>query len=144
MTRTELPLHDSLAEQSCQIVAALADGEPVDPKALGDALNDPAVREYLVDLIALRQAVALVGAPPATGRRARRAPWSVAGWISAAAAILVSLIAAYVAGQQTSQPLPAPAVETVITIENTSVAPKPTRIISLRPGVNWTETTGGK
>ena len=48
------------------------------------------------------------------------------------------------AGQQASRPLPAPAVETVITMENTSLAPKPTRIISLRPGVNWTETTGGK
>jgi hypothetical protein len=35
-------------------------------------------------------------------------------------------------------------VETVITIENTSVAPRPTRIIPLRPGVNWTETIGGK
>src|SRR4051794_853899 len=144
MTRTEMPLHDSPAEPSCQIVAALADGEPVDPKALGDALNDPAVREYLVDLIALRQAVGLVGALPATRRRERRAPWSVAGWISAAAAILVSLMTGYLAGQQGSQSLPAPAVETVITIENTSVAPRPTRIISLRPGVNWTETTGGK
>ena len=144
MTRIEIPPHDPLVEQSCQIVAALADGEPVDPKALGEALNEPAVREYLVDLIALRQAVGLVGALPATRRRERRAIWSVAGWVSAAAAILVSLMTGYVAGHQTAQPLPAPAMETVITIDNTSVAPRPTRIISLRPGVNWTETTGGK
>lgn len=144
MTRTEIPVHDSPVEQSCQIVAALADGEPVDPQALGEALNDPAVRDYLVDLIALRQAVGRVGALPATRRRERRALWSVAGWVSAAAAILVSLMTGYLAGQQASQPLPAPAVETVITIENTSVAPRPTRIIPLRPGVNWTETIGGK
>jgi hypothetical protein len=144
MTRTEIPPHDLLIEQSCQIVAALADGEPVDPTALREALNDPAVREYLVDVIALRQAVGVVGALPASEHGKRRAIWSAVGWLSAAAAILVSLMTGYLAGQQTAQPLPAPAVETVITIDNTSVAPRPTRIISLRPGVNWTETAGGK
>jgi hypothetical protein len=144
MARTETPLHDSLDEPSCLIVAALADGEPVDAKGLRNALDDPAVRDYLVDLVSLRQAVGHITAPPTSHRRERRSLWSAVGWVSAAAAILVSMMAGYVAGHQTSQPLPAPAVETVLTIENTSAPPRPTRVIPLRPGVNWTEKTGGQ
>ena len=49
-----------LNQHSYLAVAALADGEPVDPAALKVALDDPAVREYLVDLVTLRQSVGMM------------------------------------------------------------------------------------
>jgi hypothetical protein len=132
---------DRLDEQSCLVVAALADGEPVDPDALRAALDDAAVRDYLVDLVALRCAVA-TGDVPASRVVHQPMGRSVIGWLSAAAMILVSLGAGYIAGQRTVQAAPAPVVETVVHLESPAAAPKPTRVISLRPGVNWTEKTG--
>jgi hypothetical protein len=142
MAKDETRDADPLDEQSCLVVAALADGERVDPAALKIALDDPGVRNYLVDLIALRQAVATAGHLPPTRARERRRLYSSVGWLSAAAAILVSLTAGYLAGQRTVQTAPAPSVETVVDMGTSAAAPKPTRVISLRPGVNWTEKTG--
>src|SRR4051812_31647418 len=133
--------HDhSLDEASCLVVAALADGEPVDPVLLRAALEQTAIREYLVDLVALRQAVKTVTELPRW--RERRSFRSRVGWLSAAAAIVISLTGGYFAGQRTVQAAPAPIIETVVHLENTVAAPKPTRVISLRPGVNWTEKAG--
>jgi hypothetical protein len=124
------------------VVAALADGEPVDPVRLRAALDDTAIREYLVDLIALRQAVRAVGELPATRWRERGSFGSRIGWLSAAAAVVISLMGGYFVGQRTVQAASAPIVETVVHLENAAVAPKPTRVISLRPGINWTEKAG--
>ena len=63
---------DSLDEQAYLVVAALADGEPVDPDALKLALEQSAVRDYLVDLMALRRTVADI-ARPGAGRMFRAA-----------------------------------------------------------------------
>ena len=132
---------DRLNEQSCLVIAALADGELVDPDALRAALDDAAVREYLVDLIALRRAVAV--GDISTSRIVHPPPRrSVIGWLSAAALILVSLGAGYAAGQRTVQAAPAPTVETFVSIGSSVSAPKPTRVVTLRPGVNWTEKEG--
>ena len=135
--------HDhSLDTQSCLVVAALADGEPVDPDALRAALSDAIVREYLIDLVALRGVVRTTHDLPAVPWRERKSVRSHVAWLSAAAAVVVSLTAGYAVGQRTTQPLPAPIVETVVQLENPTTAPKPTRVISLRPGVNWTERAG--
>ena len=131
-----------LDEQRCLVVAALADGEPVDPSALRAALDDPGVREYLVDLIALRRSVASMSELPPVQWRERRSFLSRIGWMAAAAAIAVSLTAGYVAGQRTVQAAPAPSVETFIDLGVSAPAPKPTRVVPLRPGVNWTEKAG--
>jgi hypothetical protein len=131
-----------LDEQRYLVVAALADGEPVDANALRAALDDPAVREYLVDLIALRRSVASMSELPPVQWRERRSFLSRIGWLAAAAAIAVSLTAGYVAGQRTVQAAPAPSVETVVHLESPPAAPRPTRVISLRPGINWTEKPG--
>jgi hypothetical protein len=130
-------------EQSCLVVAALADGEPVDAAALKVALDDPAVREYLVGLIGLRQSVGMLSGPPVQWRE-RRSVLSRFGWMAAAAAVIVSLTAGYVAGQRTVQAAPAPSVETVVHFGGSAEAPKPTRVVTLRPGVNWTEKVGGQ
>src|SRR5574338_609205 len=98
--------HDRpLDEASCLVVAALADGESVDPNALRAALDEPAVREYLVDLIALRQSVRTMPELPPAQWRERSFPSRV-GWIAAAAAVAMSLTAGYMAGQRTVQAAP--------------------------------------
>jgi hypothetical protein len=131
-------------EQSCLVVAALADGEPVDPDALKAALDDPAVREYLVDLITLRQSVGTLSGLPPVQWRERRSVLSRVGWMAAAAAVIVSLTAGYVAGQRAVQAAPAPSVETFVDFGGSASAPKPTRVVPLRPGVNWTEKVEGQ
>ena len=129
-------------EQACLVVAALADGEPLEADALKAALEDPSVRAYLVDLIVLRHSVGAMSELTPVQWRERRSFLSRAGWMAAAAAIIVSLTAGYVAGQRTVQAAPAPNVETFVTIGPTAAAPKPTRVVTLRPGVNWTEKEG--
>jgi hypothetical protein len=140
MTDDELRESAELNEQSCLVVAALADGECVDPEALKLALEDQAVREYLVDLVALRRSVATMSEP--VQWRERRSFLSRVGWMAAAAAIVVSLTAGYFAGQWTVEAAPAPTIETFVTIGPNGAAPKPTRVVTLRPGVNWTEKEG--
>jgi len=143
MTRDDGRENADLNEQSCLVVAALADGEPVDAAALKVAIDDPAVREYLVDLIGLRQSVSTLSGPPVQWRE-RRSVLSRFGWMAAAAAVIVSLTAGYVAGQRTAQAAPAPSVETFVDFSGSASAPKPTRVVPLRPGVNWTEKVEGQ
>jgi hypothetical protein len=131
---------ESLDEQAYLVVAALADGERVDPNALKLALEVSAARDYLVDVIALRQAVGTVNELSAVRWRERRSFRSRVAWASVAAAAVVSLAAGYVAGQRTVQV--APVVETVVHLDSPPPAPKPTRVIPLQPGVNWTEKAG--
>lgn len=67
-----------------EVIAAFADGERVEAEALKTALSGPDLREYLVDLLALRQVVQATE-PDAAMRapsRLRRLRW-------AAAAVLV-------------------------------------------------------
>ena len=140
MTMDETRDLSPASDDAYLVVAALADGESVDPGALKLALDEPAVREYLVDLIAVRHAVGSLDELSAVRWHERPPFRSRIGWLSAAAAVLASLTAGYVAGQRTVAP--APVVETVVHMENAAIAPKPTRIIPLRPGVNWTEKAG--
>jgi hypothetical protein len=141
MAVDEMRLDDPLDEQACAAVAALADGEPVEVNALRLALGDPAVREYLVDLVALRQAVRGLNEQSRLRWRDRRAVSRRIGWLSAAA-VVVSLSAGYLAGQRSVQAAPAPAMESVVQLPGAPAPPEPTRVISLRPGVNWTEKAG--
>jgi hypothetical protein len=134
---------DPLDEAACAVVAALADGEDVDANALKEALADPAVRDYLVDLVALRQAVGRLNEQSPLRWRERGSFSSRVAWLSVAAA-LISLTAGYVVGQRSVEAAPAPAVETVVHLEGAEPAPRPTRVISLRPGVNWTEKAGAQ
>ena len=132
-------------DRACVILAALADGERVDPAALRLALEDPTAREYLVDVIALRQAVGEVPAAPAMAARERRMRVRHSEWLAAAAAVVISLTAGYLAGQRTApQTLSGPMIETAVDLGDAAVAPKPTHVVTLRPGVNWTETIGGQ
>jgi hypothetical protein len=144
MAHSEEPVTSS-DQQPYLIVAALADGEHVESEGLRAALADPAVRDYLVDLVALRQAVGTMAAENDTRWRERRSVLSLRGWMTAAAVVLLSVTGGYVAGQRTGvQAAPAPMVETVVNFGGSAAAPQPTRIVTLQPGVNWTENVEGR
>lgn len=138
------------------IIDALLDGERVAPEALKRALSVAAGRDYFVDTLALRDAVAETSplvhsaASPAAGQPAsswrRRIQWP-----AAVAVLLVSLAAGFAAGYRSAgiwtgqgatpaQQVPAtrPA-----TLPPALVAPAPTRVIRLEPGVDWKEGVGG-
>ena len=146
MTLTNEPGGSSPDMQPYLVLAALADGERVEPSDLRSALADPAAREYLVDLIALRHAVGSMPSVPLTVFQERQRLRTRTRWLTAVAAVFISLTTGYFAGQRTAAETlsPAPMIETVIDLGSSAlIAPRPTQVVSLRPGVNWTETTGG-
>ena len=125
------------------VVEAFLDGEAVDPGALRLALEQREVRDHLVDLLVLRQGVKdmVPGAWIGSARPSKRA--SRMAWLAAAAAVLMSLTAGYYTGQRTVSAAGSSGVGTMVVAESTPAAPKPTQIIKLQPGVNWTDVPGG-
>src|SRR5262245_62047286 len=106
---------------SFEVIAAFVDGERVDPIALKSALSVPEGRDYLVEMIALREVVAhdSVAADTAGSRPARR--WL----IGAAAAIVLSLGGGMALGHRlAANPSDATAVSATAV-----AAPQPTRVI---------------
>jgi len=99
-----------------EVIAAFADGERVDPDALKGALSDPEGRQYLVDLLALRQVVQVTEPEHIARTRARfpRLRWA------AAAMLLLALGGALL---YTSQFFDRP--------------PAPDRIVKLERGLDW-------
>ena len=143
MTDVEKPIKHT-HDEPCQVVEGFIDGELVTCDALRHALADPAARDYLVDLLILRREVGMM-APMAWSTGGQRAVRSRAGWLATAAAILVSLAAGYLAGQRAlDTPIAAQTIEAVAQVDSTPAAPKPTQVIKLQPGVNWTEDAGGR
>jgi len=123
-------------------VEALLDGEPVERAALRDALADQDAREHFLDLLVLRGGMAALGpsawsAPGPSARYGRR-------WWAAAAIVVFSLATGFVAGQRTVDATAFATVETLVEPARRGSAPKPTRVIALEPGVNWTESKGGR
>jgi hypothetical protein len=122
-----------------EVIAAFADGERVDPRALRAALADEAGRDYLIDLVAMREIV---------GQTEDRAPWTSAptravrrtrkagSGLAAGLAMAVGL-AGYAIGQQRSQVVPVailPPLEpdVIVALE---APPAPTQVIRLGSGV---------
>ena len=108
-----------------EVISALLDNEPFDPRELADALSDPAGRALLIDLVMLRRIVQPGEPVPAmpTATTMRRYSWRLA---AAAAALVLSIAGGYLAGERHAQPLP-------------SEAPTPTRVVEAEPFV----PTGG-
>jgi hypothetical protein len=129
-----------LAADPCAIVEAFADGEPVARAALSAALSDPAAREHLLDVLILRDAIGTMTPPRWQHVRRSRAPW-----LAAAAAVLLSVVGGYYAGQRAISADPAhTTIETSIDLSLSPAAPSPTRVVTLQPGVNWVEGQGGR
>ena len=124
------------------VIDAFIDGEPIDVPALRAALDEPEARDYLAELLTLREAVRTT-APSAWSIPARDSSARRWRWLAAAAGVVLSLTAGYVTGQRQAA---AAASSMVTTVDFGSVptAPAPTQVITLRPGVNWVESSGGR
>ena len=120
---------DSVA--SSEVISAFVDNEPFDAESLARALAEPHGRDLLIDFIAMRH---LVNADAASEQRLAVAParsrWREA---VAAAAVIAALAGGYAAGRVQRDPQS--------TRDETS-APQPTRVVELRPGVEWQPATG--
>ena len=123
------------------VVEGLLDGARVDARALREALADPAARDHFVDLLVLRDAVAAMAPMDWSATRVPTRSRKPVLWLAAAAAVIVSVLAGYFAGQRVTlaAPVSASAIEAVVMVDEAPAAPPATTVIPLRPGVNWTE-----
>jgi hypothetical protein len=134
-------------DPSLLVVESFIDGESVDLEALKDALARPDGREHLVDLLALRETVWATAPRSFTAAERTRTPFERGvRRFAVAAAVILSLTTGYLAGQGASnQPAESSGVEAIVLEDAVNAAPpQPTHVIALRPGVNWTETSGGR
>jgi hypothetical protein len=85
-----------------EVISAFLDDEPFNPDRLAAALSEPAGRDLLIDLIALRHLTLAEGkdAPALTHQQPRRSSWRA---LAAVAAVLVALVGGYLAGQRRSE-----------------------------------------
>jgi hypothetical protein len=80
------------------VISAFLDDEPFDSRQLADALSEPAGRDLLIELLALRHLVQPAAkALPSIERQPRRSPLYA---LVAAAAVLVALAGGYLAGER--------------------------------------------
>jgi len=104
-----------------EVISDFLDGESFEPRALGEALADPAGRELLIDFVVLRYA-AQTNAAAAAAEPAARRPSS--RLLLAAAAVLVALVGGYQFGQRQAAP-------------DSTRPPEPTRVVQ----VDWQTVT---
>jgi len=124
-------------QDSFEVIAAFVDGERVDAVALKAALAQPEGREYLADVVALREVIAHDGtaAGATIARPGRR--WIVA----AAASVMLSLAGGVALGHRWAS---TDAGVTGATAGTADVAaPAPTRVIEVAPGASYI-SQGGK
>jgi hypothetical protein len=122
-----------------QAIDAFVDGETIDTSALDAALASPEGRAYLFDALALRRLAQTALVDTASHAPATRP--SVLPFYARAAVVALGLLglgyAAGVRGREMSD------VEAPTATAQAEPAPEPTRIIQLKPGINWHETKGG-
>lgn len=120
--------------EQLDVISAFLDEEPFDAKELGDALSLREGREQLIDLIALRH---IVAADVESGAE-RRSPRIVSPWrgVLVAAALAMVVGGAYLVGRQSA------VVESPPVAQDT--APAPSRVVELRPGIEWHQTGGNR
>ena len=130
-----------------EAISAFVDGEPVDPEALRSALALEEGRAYLIDLLKLREAVADAEPAQASALLRARQLRGVVRPMAAAVVAFAALAGGYVAGQRAGEaksPVPVhTATPDIVVTSSAPEAPKPTRVIKLEPGLNWTERLGG-
>jgi negative regulator of sigma E activity len=85
-----------------EVISAFLDDEPFDARLLMEALSEPAGRDLLIDLIALRHLAQPVENERSVSRNVK--PWrSPLRAAMAAAAVLVALVGGYLAGERRSE-----------------------------------------
>jgi hypothetical protein len=118
----------------------LLDGEAIERERLRAALADADARDYFVDALLIRHAARELTPPVPLASTARRARIRWTQWLTAAV-VVASVGAAGVGGGYiwAHHTIDAPApVETVVDVSPRTIAPAPTKVIHLQPGVNWT------
>ncbi len=130
-------------DRALLVVDAFVDGEPIDPQVLKEVLAREDARDYLVELLAIREAVR-VTAPHRWSVKERGRGRRGVSWLAAAAGVVLSLTTGYLAGHEAAEPPPEGSGVEAVMSPAAPALPEPTRVISLRPGVNWTETSGGR
>jgi hypothetical protein len=125
------------------VVESFIDGENVDLQELREVLAQPEARDHLVDVLALRRNVWASGphhwSAAYTKRESRQ---NSVTWM-AAAAVVLSLATGYLVGHR-SPPLQRVNAGVEVVLDSPAPPPpQPTQVISLKPGVNWRETSGG-
>ena len=134
-----------------EVIAAFLDDERVDVDALKRALSQPEGREYLVDVLALRELVGVqAGAVDTRSVAPPRAAVSRRMLLTAAAVLLsASTVAGYLVGHRLGQQAPdllvhpGPEQNRSATEAAQVSAPAPTKVIRLQPGIDWNERSGG-
>ncbi len=99
-----------------EVISDFLDGEAFEPRALGEALADPAGRDLLIDFVVLRYATQADDTIRVVETSARRGSNR---FLLAAAAVLVALVGGYQFGQRqvehdSTQP---PAVTRVVPVD---------------------------
>ena len=141
MANPEHPSELTALPPSYLVIEAFLDGEAVSRGEVAKALADAEAREHFLDLVALRGGVAAMG-PSTWSAPEPAAAWNTRRWWAAAAAVVFSVATGFIAGQRT---VDASAFATFeVERADRGSAPNPTRVITLEPGVNWTESTGGR
>jgi hypothetical protein len=118
-------------DSSFELIAAFVDGEAVPPHALKDALANAGARDYLIDLLVLRRAVADMG--PTTFTRHTR---PTLRRVLVAAAVVIASVGGYAVGARTVLAAKPGGSVAVLNIQSPQ-PPRPTETIILQPGVNW-------
>jgi hypothetical protein len=110
------------------VISAFLDDEPFEPRALADALADPAGRDVLIDFVLLRH-VAQLQEPAAAGTLTPALRSKRPFYLAAAAAVLVALLGGYQLGQRQAT-------------DDSMRPPPPTRVVQSAP--MWQELGGVK
>ncbi len=111
-----------------EVISAFLDDEPFNATALAEALSEPAGRELLIDLLALRHLVRTEDAQ--AHALADRKPWrSTLRALVAAAAVLLALVGGYLAGERRSE-------------SSMSAAPPATRVVQAPAA--WKDVRSGR
>jgi hypothetical protein len=95
------------------VISAFIDDEPFDAHELAAALSDPAGRELLIDLVALR-GLATIEAPPIAAGAGVSRRGSPVRLVWAAAAVVLAMAGGYRLGQQQSDQRAVPPTATVV------------------------------
>jgi hypothetical protein len=141
----DLPTTETDAS-ALEVISTFIDGERVEPEDLKRALALSEGRDYLIDLLTIREAMGGLGSFAVPGRGL--APiWKLVRGTAAAAVVLLALAGGYFAGHRANgsdrTPPPSPGSQ-VLVVTSVPEAPTPTQVIKLEPGVNWSDTNGGK
>jgi hypothetical protein len=123
-------------------IATFLDGEDVDARALKDALANAEGRDYFLDLLVLRRSVHDTFEPLPVRPESS---WCRRRVVAVAAAIVMALGAGYFAGRQLQRADAAAGAISPVVVEFGQVAPPapaPTKVIELKPGLNWKEQGG--